>query len=179
MGIFDFFLGKPRLLCSKGKRGSNFFKRLWRKSPFWAPTMDSDFLTGLGESTTRIFGGPSLEPTWDGEQIRKYGQLIEESLEKITSVGDAYLTDYLGSYYDLYYVKEDTFEDFPARSVWLVNRKNEYFVELVFADVVGLISVKKQVIRDDCGNIYFDLSDLQGKPWSQKLIRQVGINIPE
>lgn len=181
MTLADWLLGKPRLVVSGGKRGPSLLVRLWRSTPFWDPVSDADFRTQVREAYNEAaFGsyGPSIEPTKDGEQIRRYGQFLGGGFETITAVGDSCLVDSLGSDYRMYYVRKDTFEDFPAQSVWLVNVRNQYYVELVLYECVGCFTIAKSSIRIGDSNRYMQLSDLDGQPWDRELLRQSGIDIP-
>ena len=136
---------------------------------FGSPAWERDFQLRLA--------GPG--PSTDGRLIRRYGRCVGHGFNRITAVGDAHLTDLLGSTHELWYTKEDTFRDWPFAAVWLVNERNWWKVEQVLVkDPEGLILVSTLFLEQWPSGLCIDLKGLRLKPWSTELIRQAGIDIP-
>lgn len=168
MGIVSWLFGKPRLSSPttlQSKRGPGALSRLVGTST-------------LGEFPGVPGGMSGSRGEVDGDQLRKYGVYIGSGYETITAVGDAMLTDWLGSSYTLYYVKKDTFHDLPVRSLWLQNDRKAG-ADLVLAEFEGVIRVAKPRLRWGTEGPLIDLSDLDGTPWNRDLIRQKGLDVPE
>ena len=169
MGLRDFLFGKPRLDTLRRKRGLGKF----------ATASDRlGEMAGSSLSTTAILQGRSPAESLDGEQLRKYGKYIAGGFNEITSVGAAELTDLLGSTFDLYYVKEGTFDDYRSEALWLVNNVNRYMVEpVMFKDRNGVIEALGRNLRFGNDRV-LDVRRLHGQPWSRAAIREAGIDIP-